>query len=87
MENRVNTERIKAVITLVVVCVANVANLYGVYIDADAVVQLALMVVTAIATVYAWWKNNNVTREAVAAQELLDKLKRDGRGKHRAEQE
>ena len=77
MEEKVNVERIKAIITLVVVCAANIANLYGVYVDADAIVQLALMVVTAVATVYAWWKNNNVTREAVAAQEFLDGLKRD----------
>ncbi len=25
--------------------------------------------------VYAWWKNNNVSKEALAAQELLDDLK------------
>ena len=71
------SERIKAIITLVVVFVANILNLYGFQVDADAMVQTVLMVFAAVTTVYAWWKNNNITKEAVAAQGFLDNKKEE----------
>lgn len=71
------TERIKAIITLVAVFIANILNLYGFQADADIMVQVALMIFAAITTVYAWWKNNNITKEAIAAQSFLDNLKEE----------
>ena len=73
------SERIKAIITLVVVFIANILNLYGFQADADAMVQAALMIFAAVTTVYAWWKNNNITKEAVAAQGFLDNLKEENK--------
>lgn len=75
METKTKKERIKAIITLVVVCIANILNIYGIQIDADAIVQFVLMMIAAVTTVYAWWKNNNITKEAVAAQDFLKRLK------------
>ena len=68
-------ERIKAIVTLVVVCCVNVANVLGFAADADAWVNVALSVLSAASIVYAWWKNQNVTPEAAQAQVLLDALK------------
>lgn len=34
-------------------------------------------IVAVIATVYAWWKNNNITIEAQTSQKILDQLKED----------
>ena len=33
-------------------------------------------VIGALGTLYAWWKNNNVTREAQEAQLIYDQVKR-----------
>jgi len=32
-------------------------------------------VATVAMAIYAWWKNNNITKEAVKAQQYLDELK------------
>lgn len=74
MDN-VKMERIRAVLVIVVTAIVNVINVYGYAVDADAVVNVVTSILSAIAIVYAWWKNNNVTKEAVAAQAYLRKLK------------
>ncbi len=37
--------------------------------------QTVSCVITAIVSVWTWWKNNSVTKEAIQADELLDELK------------
>lgn len=32
-------------------------------------------IVAALATIYAWWKNNNITIEAQTGQKVIDELK------------
>lgn len=71
----IKMERIRAVLVIVVTAIVNVINVYGYAVDADAVVNVVTSILSAIAIVYAWWKNNNVTKEAVAAQAYLRKLK------------
>lgn len=68
-------ERTKAIITIVITAVLNIANLYGFAIDAGAVVNAVLTVLSFICIAWSWWKNQNVTQEAQTAQIYLNKLK------------
>lgn len=68
-------ERIKAIVTLVVVCGVNIANVMGYAVDAEAWVNVALSILSAVSIIYAWWKNQNVTEQAAQAQVLLNALK------------
>lgn len=68
-------ERVKAVVTIIVTAVVNVANVYGWAVDADAWVSAALSVASAACIAWSWWKNQNVTGEAQRAQAVLDHLK------------
>lgn len=42
----------------------------------DQIAELITLVVTIGASVWAWWKNNSFTKEAIKADELLADLKR-----------
>lgn len=75
----VSMERAKAIVTLIVVCAVNVANVLGYTMDADAWVNVALSILSAASIVYAWWKNQNITGEAAQAQVLLDALKMESK--------
>ena len=68
-------ERAKAIITIVITAVLNIANLYGFAVDAGAVVNAVLTVLSFICIAWSWWKNQNVTQEAQTAQIYLNKLK------------
>lgn len=68
-------ERTKAIITIVITAVLNIANLYGFAVDAGAVVNAVLTVLSFICIAWSWWKNQNVTKEAQTAQVYLNKLK------------
>ena len=68
-------ERVKAIITIVITAVLNIANLYGFAVDAGAVVNAVLTVLSFICIAWSWWKNQNVTKEAQTAQIYLNKLK------------
>ena len=70
-----NTERVKAIVTIVVTAAVNIANVYGYAIDADAWVNVALSIASAACVAWAWWKNQNITDEAIQAQAYLDELK------------
>lgn len=75
--NEVTKERLKAVVTILVTAVVNVLNVYGFAVDLDNAVNVVLSILSAITILYSWWKNQNVTREAVAAQGFLKQLKAD----------
>lgn len=79
-------ERAKAIVTLIVVCAVNVANVLGYAVDADAWVNVALSILSAVSIVYAWWKNQNVTDQAAQAQVLLDALKRENKAAKHAKE-
>ena len=70
-----NTERLVAIVRLVVPLVVAIANMAGYALDAGLVANIAMTVATIAAFVWAWWKNNNVTEAAQIAQEYLDALK------------
>lgn len=69
-------ERVKAIVTLVVVCFLNILNVLGYSVDVDAWLKVVLTILAGASTVYSWWKNQNVTEEASAAQAVLLSLKR-----------
>ena len=68
-------ERAKAIVTLVVTCAVNVVNVLGYAVDAETWVNASLSILSAICIAYTWWKNQNVTPEALEGQKLLDSLK------------
>lgn len=70
-----NMERVKATVTIVVTAAVNIANVYGYAVDADAWLNAALTVASAVCIIWSWWKNQNVTAEAQQAQAVLDHLK------------
>lgn len=69
------TERIKAIVTIVITAAVNIANVYGYAIDAEPIVTGALSVLSAASIIYAWWKNQNVTDAAVEGQKVIDSIK------------
>lgn len=71
-----NSQIIIAIVRLVVQVVATAAAGFGLAVDADGLATIALCVVAAVAGVCSWWKNNNVTKAAQAAQEYLDGIKK-----------
>lgn len=68
-------ERTKAILTIIVTAVVNVANVCGFAFDADAWVSVVMSIASAITVLWSWWKNQNVTAEAQQAQRYLDELK------------
>lgn len=71
-----NKERLKAIVTIVVTAIVNIANVYGYSVDADPVINVVLSVLSALTIVYSWWKNQNVTDAAQRAQKYLKELKK-----------
>lgn len=72
-ENKKQT--IVAFVRLICMLVTSAATLFGVAVDAD-VLFIAIMCLCSLATIiWGWWKNNNVTKAATEAQELLDMIK------------
>ena len=71
-------EQAKAIITIIVTAVVNVANVCGFAMDADAWINVALSILSAVTILYSWWKNQNLTAEAAEAQKYLNDLK-DGK--------
>lgn len=45
-------------------------------IDSDTVTQLVSLILTVIAAVAAWWKNNSFTSAAIEGDILMHKLKK-----------
>lgn len=70
-----NTERIKAIITIVITAIVNIANIYGYAVDTDSAITIALSALSGITILYSWWKNQNVTKAAVEGQAVINALK------------
>ena len=80
-----NVERAKAIITIIVTAVVNIANIYGYAVDAEAWINVALSILSAICIAWSWWKNQNITPEAIQAQAVLDHLKAERKAAHARE--
>lgn len=70
-----NQERIKAIITIIVTAAVNIVNLFGYAVDADTWVNAVLTIASFVCIVWSWWKNQNITPEAIEAQKYLTSLK------------
>ena len=68
-------ERAKAIITIAVTAAVSIANIYGFAIDAEAWVNVCLSILQAVCIGYTWWKNHNITVEAIQGQHVIDELK------------
>ncbi len=72
----VEAEQLKSAARLVVTLAAQVAMVFSWTIDADAWIAIAVTAIDLYLMVrHLWWANNNVTKEAVASQRMLDGLK------------
>ena len=74
-------ERIKAIATIVVTAIVNIANVCGYAMDADVWINAVLSILSAISIIYSWWFNQNVTQEAQEAQKVLRMLKTEKKAK------
>jgi SPP1 family holin len=45
-------------------------------LDETTLYPIVSGIFTVVATVWAWWKNNSFTKEAIRAQEFLEELKK-----------
>lgn len=70
-----NTETVKAYVSMIVAIVVNVAAAKGIQVDGDILTQVLLYVIVICVTAYAAWKNHNFTEAAQAAQGYLKQLK------------
>ena len=77
-----NQETLKAIITIVVTALVNIANILGYALDMDTVLNAVLSVFAFACIVYSWWFNQNVMPEAQEAQLLLNELKAAKKGAH-----
>ena len=68
-------QTIFAFIRLAVMLITTGLAIFGVTVDADSLFTVVMCVVSVIAAVLSWWKNNNVTSAATEAQKVLDELK------------
>lgn len=74
-----NVERAKAIITIIVTAVVNIANVYGYAVDAETWINVALSILSAICIAWSWWKNQNITYAAQQGQLVVDQIKNEQR--------
>ena len=74
-----NVERAKAIITIIVTAIVNIANIYGYAVDAEAWIHVLFSILSAICIAWSWWKNQNVTYAAQQGQLVVDQIKNEQR--------
>lgn len=45
----------------------------------ETIYELLTILFTVVASVWAWWKNNSITKEAIAADEFMRELKKQNK--------
>ena len=76
---KVKTETIIRTVVLIVALINQILTSTGhsvIPVTDDQISELLTLVITVGASVWAWWKNNSFTKEAIEADEVLDNLKR-----------
>ena len=66
----ITKSRVIAAVRALLMLVTSVASMFGFAFDVDGVYQLVLVVLMAASMIWGYWKNNNWTQKAVAAQDV-----------------
>ena len=64
----ITKSRVIAAVRALLMLITSVASMFGFAFDVDGVYQLVLVVLMAASMIWGYWKNNNWTQKAVAAQ-------------------
>lgn len=75
---KIKTDTIIRTIVLTLALVNQILTTTGhtvIPVSDDQIAELITLVVTINASLWAWWKNNSFTKEAIKADELLADLK------------
>lgn len=78
---KIKPETIIRTIVLILALTNQVLAIYGreaIPITEDEVYQTVTLIVTIGSALWAWWKNNSYTREAIEADQYLEKLRKTG---------
>jgi len=78
---KIKTETIVRLVILFIALVNQVLTSMGMSplpFEDETVTELVSITVTVAASAWAWWKNNSFTKEAIAADEYLTTLKKEG---------
>lgn len=70
-----NKDSIMAFVRLIVPAIAAGLSMFGIAVDADALLVGTTIVISAVTFIWSWWKNNNLTSAAQEAQKMLDEIK------------
>lgn len=76
--NRIKTDTIIRTAVLLLALVNNALTLMGrsvLPVSDEQVSQLLTLAITVGASLWAWWKNNSFTKEAIEADEMLAQLR------------
>lgn len=73
-ENKKQT--VMAFVRLACMLIATGCTMFGVAMDADALFTGVMLVISVAVYIWAWYKNNNVTKAATKAQKVLDEMKK-----------
>lgn len=79
---KVKIDTIIRTIVLIIALVNQVLAIMGKQafpVTEDEVYQVVTLIVTIGASVWAWWKNNSFTSEAIAGDNLMNRLKKEKR--------
>lgn len=74
---KIKTETIIRTIVLIVALINQCLALFGkdlIPITEDQIYQIVTLLVTITSSVWAWWENNSFTKNAIKADEVLEKL-------------
>lgn len=80
-ERKTNKELIMAIVRMAILFITGInavltaKGINPVPLDESLIMEVASYVITGIAALWAWWKNNNVTRAAQIAQDTLVGIK------------
>ena len=66
----ITKSRVIAAVRALLMLITSVASMFGFAFDVDGVYQLVLVVLMAASMIWGYWKNNNWTQKAVAAQDV-----------------
>lgn len=66
----ITKSRVIAAVRALLMLITSVASMFGFAFDVDGVYQLVLVVLMAASMIWGYWKNNNWTHKAVAAQDV-----------------